>query len=571
MNLYARVAPFRELDPDSLPEAELRAGFPALLSLAEECLGAVQALQAEVQRLEAAIARLKGEHAPPTRPTPGGPAAGGTAPAAPADPASDHSSERERQARTPRVPRAPRSKLLTCVPDRIETLTLAPEALPPDAVNKGFTYWHTQDLRLELERICFRRAKYYSPSTQRTYLAPLPPGYTSHFGPGVRALALSLVYDAQVSLPALHTFFTDAALDISRGQVARLVTAGLEPFHAEQRAILQAGLAGAPWQQWDATSTPVDGGAWHCHVLTNPLYTAYHTAPRQDRAAVLDALRGGAPRQFRLDTVAFAHFARVGVPRKVVRELQSWPAAVTWSAAAFRGLLERHLPRLRADVRKDVEDGALLAAYHADPEWPVATCLLGDDAAVLPGLTAERSLCWIHDARHYTKLLPQFQFHRRQLARFREEYWDFYAELLAYRAAPAPAEAARLEACFDQLFSREFHWSDLRRCVERTRGNKAELLHVLAHPELPLHNNAAELAARRRVRKRDVSFGPRSEAGRRAWDTFQGLSETLRKHGVRFWAYLQDRIQQRGAIPPIAELIEQRAEALPLGASWDKG
>ena len=30
---------------------------------------------------------------------------------------------------------------------------------------------------------------------------------------------------------------------------------------------------------------------------------------------------------------------------------------------------------------------------------------------------------------------------------------------------------------------------------------------VLDHPELPLHNNASELAVRRRVRKRDVSFG----------------------------------------------------------------
>jgi hypothetical protein len=31
------------------------------------------------------------------------------------------------------------------------------------------------------------------------------------------------------------------------------------------------------------------------------------------------------------------------------------------------------------------------------------------------------------------------------------------------------------------------------------------------------------LGVRRRVRKRDVSFGPRTEAGRQAWDTFQTL------------------------------------------------
>jgi hypothetical protein len=63
---------------------------------------------------------------------------------------------------------------------------------------------------------------------------------------------------------------------------------------------------------------------------------------------------------------------------------------------------------------------------------------------------------------------------------------------------------------------------------------KKALLLVLEYPELPLHNNASELGIRRRVRKRDVSFGPRSEAGKRAWDTFMTLAETARKLGDSF-------------------------------------
>jgi hypothetical protein len=43
--------------------------------------------------------------------------------------------------------------------------------------------------------------------------------------------------------------------------------------------------------------------------------------------------------------------------------------------------------------------------------------------------------------------------------------------------------------------------------MERTRANKAKLLLVLKHPELPLHNNEAELAARKRVRKRGCPLG----------------------------------------------------------------
>jgi hypothetical protein len=84
---------------------------------------------------------------------------------------------------------------------------------------------------------------------------------------------------------------------------------------------------------------------------------------------------------------------------------------------------------------------------------------------------------------------------------------------------------------------------------------------------LPLHNNESELGVRRRVRKRDVSFGPRTEAGRLAWDTFMTLAETTRKLGVSFYAYLHDRITGANAIPPLADLITLAADNFKLTQS----
>ena len=43
---------------------------------------------------------------------------------------------------------------------------------------------------------------------------------------------------------------------------------------------------------------------------------------------------------------------------------------------------------------------------------------------------------------------------------------------------------------------------------------------MLRYPELPLHNNAAELAARSQARNRDVSLQTKSEAGTKVKDTF---------------------------------------------------
>ena len=90
---------------------------------------------------------------------------------------------------------------------------------------------------------------------------------------------------------------------------------------------------------------------------------------------------------------------------------------------------------------------------------------------------------------------------------------------------------------------------------------------MLAHPALPLHNNPAELGARQRVRKRDVSFGPRSPAGSAAWDTFMTLAATTRKLGLDFAAYLRDRFTKAGQIPPLADLISARAAQLALAHS----
>jgi hypothetical protein len=92
---------------------------------------------------------------------------------------------------------------------------------------------------------------------------------------------------------------------------------------------------------------------------------------------------------------------------------------------------------------------------------------------------------------------------------------------------------------------------------------------VLDHPEIPLHNNPAELGARTRVRKRKVSFGTRTEEGTKAWDTFMSLSATAKKLGINFYSYLYDRISGVFNIPNLADIISQRAKELHLAASRD--
>jgi len=124
-------------------------------------------------------------------------------------------------------------------------------------------------------------------------------------------------------------------------------------------------------------------------------------------------------------------------------------------------------------------------------------------------------------------------------------------------------ERDRLRAAFAVLFTRRTGYQALDERIAKTWTNQELLLVVLDHPDLPLHNNAMELAARRRVRKRDVSFGPQSRAGAQAWDTFQTIIATASKLGVRVYAYFLGRLMAPATTPTLADRIRERACPAP--------
>ena len=101
-----------------------------------------------------------------------------------------------------------------------------------------------------------------------------------------------------------------------------------------------------------------------------------------------------------------------------------------------------------------------------------------------------------------------------------------------------------------------------------TAGKAFELLRVLEHPELPLHNNPAELAARTMVQRRNISYATQTIEGTRAWDTFMSLVATTRQLGISFFDYVRDRISQLGVIPSLSTIIRSKSSLHPLGLSW---
>jgi hypothetical protein len=276
---------------------------------------------------------------------------------------------------------------------------------------------------------------------------------------------------------------------------------------------------------------------------------------------VLAVLWGQEP-VFLLNADALAWMAQTTLrPAFQLRLVQGLPWEQTLTAAELSDHLEEAGIRLNTQQRQQVWDALAIAAYHAQTGMPVVRWLLSDDANVYHGITDAHALCWVHDGRHYAKLSPVVPAHQVLLADFRRDYWAFYRQLLAYRSASSPTERTRLQTAFDTLVAQRTGYDDLDARIAKTAHNRDLLLAVLDHPDLPLHNNAMELAARRRVRKRDVSFGPQSRAGAQAWDTFQTLAATAAKLGVRLYHYLRDRCMHPATTPSLADHIQERSRA----------
>jgi hypothetical protein len=211
--------------------------------------------------------------------------------------------------------------------------------------------------------------------------------------------------------------------------------------------------------------------------------------------------------------------------------------------------------------KKLLKDLLAITAYQNQSDVAVVDVLVSYDAGQFHLVTLWLALCWIHEGRGYKKLNPLVAHHQRVLEVFLEQFWVYYRELLAYQQAPSAEEAERLGRRFEEVFGQVTEYAALNKQLERTLSKKESLLVVLQKPHVPLHNNPAELGARQRVRKRDVSYGPRSPDGVKAWDIFQTLVETTKKLGVNFYQYVYDRLTKGGQIEGLADLIISRSQA----------
>jgi hypothetical protein len=395
-----------DVNLEAIPDPTTRSLVGPLLNLIEALAAANAALRVEVQQLRDENARLKGGSGKPdVKP-----------PVAAAPP--NHSSEAERRSRTPR---GKPKKNATLTVTREQPCVVDPAILPPDAIRHDTSTVIVPDLVLQPEVLRFVREVWLVPSTGKTITAPLPTGYHGGFGPHIRALPVALGHGANVSQPALLTFFQDVGVAIGAGTIARWLADHTGQWHDEAVAIHRAGLTSGNWPASDQTATRVAGQNEGCHVLGNACFTSYHTRPGGTRQDVLAVLWGQEP-LFRLNDDALAGLAATTLSLSVpLRRLQLRPWETDLSAMERATRLADGGVGLNSQQRQPVGDALAVAAYHAPTDIPIVRWLLSDDAIVSHGITDAHAWCWGHDGRHDAQLNPVVPRHQPLLADFHRQ------------------------------------------------------------------------------------------------------------------------------------------------------
>jgi hypothetical protein len=214
----------------------------------------------------------------------------------------------------------------------------------------------------------------------------------------------------------------------------------------------------------------------------------------------LDVLRNFAPRCFVFNRETIELLEKFHLSKKVITRLSRFEQDKPLGELELNQILDEL--KLGPKQRNRVLEASAILAIHIETEIPVIKLLVCDDAPQFKLITDEVALCWIHEGRHYKKLNPVVPTHQEKLEEFRKEYWEYYRKLEKFKENPLETTADKLSEEFDLLFGTQTAYENLDNRIVKTKDKKEELLTVLRHPELPLHNNDAELGARVQVRDR---------------------------------------------------------------------
>ncbi len=231
--------------PD-IPESEQTPVVKSLLLIVEQCFQSIQQQAEEVERLKDEVRVLKKQKKRPTfKPS--------NLDRETDKSTGDDSVSTENKKRAGSKKRSKNANL-TIHDDQV---VQPQDGIPPGARFKGYRDFIVQELVIGTKNTRYRLARYVTPDGQ-TLTAKLPKELNGlHYGPYLLSYVLYQHHHCHVTQPLLLEQLREWGIDISAGQINRLLSEGKSQFHQEKNDILKAGLALSDYVTVD------DSGARH--------------------------------------------------------------------------------------------------------------------------------------------------------------------------------------------------------------------------------------------------------------------------------------------------------------------
>lgn len=434
-----------------------------------------------------------------------------------------------------------------------EKPVIQPVNLPEGAIFKGFNHYTVQEIVLKPHNIQYQLARWQLPDG--SYITgELPKDIHGHYGPQLISYILHQYHACRVTehllLDQLHAF----GILISAGQLNNILIENKDSFIEEVSELLPVAAKVEKQVQADDTGGRHKGQNQYTTIIGNRWFSVFTTTDSKSRLNFLKLLQGG-KEEYVINEDALDYLKRVNVPGYFPGYVSlclgsKFTTLMDW----MHFLRDRHITH-EVEIRFLTE--AALYASVIQNGIPRNLGVHGDDAGQFD--VFYRSLCWIHEERHYRKLIMTTDETRAELECIIDQIWAIYQSLKTYKKSPSKDASESIEKAFDVIFQQKTSSPTLNHQLEKTYSKKQKLLKVLQRPETPLHNNSSETCARAAKIKLKISGGTRSDLGQKVRDTFLSLKQTCLKLGINFMSFLQDRVHGQYAIPRLASIIYERA------------
>ena len=546
------IEKIQHINPSQLrDESELQSALILVLNVVENQSTQIETLVQENQALRDEINRLKGEH--------------GSLPPKATNAASRAKNRAglDKQAKKRGAKNGKKgSKKAKIVIDQEVDCPINKSILPLDARFVGYDTVVEQDIIFRKNNTLYKIPKYYSASQKKTYRGELPSSYGGQFGNRLKSWIQLFHHFGDMTEGRIEALLGNLGVYISSGTINNIILSHGTEMKQESAEILRSGIETSKVVQMDGTKSYEAGQGKSTQILCGDDYTVYHTMDSKSKVDIIWSLQGksGVSVKLAYNDLALELFKEATVSAKDQKELGRFmELGKTYSMEDFMELVRTKAPQLvEKGTFPKVTEILALAHYLTQDDFPTPQFLLTDAGPEYRGIAPYQALCWIHEERHYKKMLPTLQINQTAVEKVRKEIWELYKKLLDFKDLSKEEQKEAIRNEFDEIFDQTTIYEALNDRLAKTKAKKQKLLLVLEYPQIPLHNNAAELAVRRKVRKRDISLHTMSKTGTQTREAFMSVIETAIKLGVNAFEYLYDRVTKTYQMDSLAQLIRMK-------------